>query len=253
MYISSKSFSEACDLVICPLYTDKLTTPPETPKRIFITGEYGTFHRFLYILQSFKQPYELVYHRTDRTFDRHDFESIRNYVSRIYAENCEIKHEKITQLPLGFPDDRLPTRLSIDKDILCYLNVGLPNDQELKFVQYRSIRQQCIEHFKNKSWCTLEDNIPFDSFNERMNRSKFVVCPMGFGIDTHRFYEAAWLGCTPIVITSGLDDLYKKFGALIVDSWDEVTEELLSRHEKVEVPDSLFKVEDYITHSPLTC
>jgi len=76
---------------------------------------------------------------------------------------------------------------------------------------------------------------------------------MGFGIDTHRFYEAAWLGCTPIVITSGLDDLYKKFGALIVDSWDEVTEELLSRHEKVEVPDSLFKVEDYITHSPLTC
>jgi hypothetical protein len=103
---------------------------------------------------------------------------------------------------------------------------------------------------KRRSWCTLEDNIPFDSFNERMNRSKFVVCPMGFGIDTHRFYEAAWLGCTPIVITSGLDDLYKKFGALIVDSWDEVTEELLSRHEKVEVPDFLFKVEDYITHSP---
>lgn len=246
MYISSKSFSEACDLMICPRYPEKVT---KSPKRIFITGEYGVFHRFIHVLQSFKEPYELVYHCTDRSFDRHDFEAIRNYVSHIYAENCEIKHEKITQLPLGFPDDRTPTRMPIDKDILCYLNVGLPNDVELKFVQYRSIRKQCIEHFKKKNWCTVEDNIPFDSFNERMNRSKFVVCPMGFGIDTHRFYEAAWLGCTPIVISSGLDDLYKKFGALIVDSWDEVTEELLSQHKKIEVPDSLFEVGNYV--SPL--
>ena len=69
---------------------------------------------------------------------------------------------------------------------------------------------------------------------------------MGFGIYTHRFYESVWLGCTPIVISSGLDDLYKKFGALIVDSWDEVTEELLTRHVQVEVPDSMFKVENYI-------
>jgi len=69
---------------------------------------------------------------------------------------------------------------------------------------------------------------------------------MGFGIDTHRFYESVWLGCTPIVISSGLDDLYKKFGALIVDSWDEVTEEVLASHEKVEVPDELFKVTEYL-------
>ncbi len=41
-----------------------------------------------------------------------------------------------------------------------------------------------------------------------------------------------------LVISSGLDDLYKRFGALIVDSWDEVTEE-------VEVSDDLFKVEGY--------
>lgn len=47
------------------------------------------------------------------------------------------------------------------------------------------------------------------------------------------------------MISSGLDEMYKKFGALIVDSWDEVTEELLASHEKVEVPDEIFKVKEY--------
>ena len=246
MLISGKSFSETCDLVICPMYSDTFTMPPTTPKRVFITGERDIFLHFLHVLRSFKDPYELVYHCTDRSFDIQDFEAIRNYVSHVYAENCELKHPKITQLPLGFFDDRTPIRLSTEKDIFCYLNVGIPNDRELKFVRYRSIRQQCVEHFKQKKWCTIENNVPFETFNEHLNRSKFVVCPMGFGIDTCRFYESVWLGCTPIVISSGLDDLYKKFGAIIVDSWDEVTEELLASHEKVEVSDELFKVTEYL-------
>jgi len=69
---------------------------------------------------------------------------------------------------------------------------------------------------------------------------------MGFGVDTYRFYEAAWLGCTPIVMSSGLDDLHRKFGALIVNSWDEVTEELLQNHTPVKVPDELFDINTYL-------
>jgi hypothetical protein len=69
---------------------------------------------------------------------------------------------------------------------------------------------------------------------------------MGFGMDTHRFFESVWLGCTPIVISSGLDDLYKKYNALIVDSWDDVTEELLNNHECKNVSKKLFDVEYFI-------
>ncbi len=33
-----------------------------------------------------------------------------------------------------------------------------------------------------------------------MTRYKFVVCPRGCGVDTHRLWEALYIGCVPIVI-----------------------------------------------------
>lgn len=245
-FISSKEFSNTCDLVVHHAYTDNVVVPQETPKRIFTTGEYEVFSRFLPVMKSFKDKYELIYHRSDKAFDRFALESIKPHVSHIWAQNCEFSHPMITKLPLGFNDDKVPERLNLPKDILCYLNVGLANDRELKFVMCRSIRNDCLNHFKNKVWCTVEQNVPFETFIEKLNRAKFVICPVGFGVDTYRFYEAAWLGCTPIVMSSGLDDLHKKFGALIVNSWDEVTEELLRNHTPVKVPDDLFDINTYL-------
>jgi hypothetical protein len=104
----------------------------------------------------------------------------------------------------------------------------------------------CIQHFENKPFVTVESNISQDDFMKRLNRSRFVVCPMGYGIDTFRFYEASYLGCTPIVISSGLDPLYRKYGALIVDSWDEITEERLINHVYTAPDPRLFEVDTFI-------
>jgi len=54
------------------------------------------------------------------------------------------------------------------------------------------------------------------------------------------------LGCTPIVISSGLNSLYQKYNALIVDSWSDVTEELLLNHEHKAVPKYLFDVDHFL-------
>ena len=250
--ISSEEFSKKCDFILCPLYNKNINLPQKTPKRIFITGEQGVFDSCIHngILKNFDEKYELVYHRTDRTFDRFDLECIKPYVSHIWAENCEINHPMITRLPLGFSDKNKPKRLDFKKDILCYVNIGLPTTDEFKFIRYKSLRMDCLKHFSNKSWCTIDEKIPFEEFNEKMNRSKFVVCPMGFGIDTHRFYESVWLGCTPIVMSSGLDELYKKYNALIVNSWEEVTEELLINHVHKPVPDELFDVNYFLKCLP---
>jgi hypothetical protein len=248
--ISAKEFSKKCDFIACPRYVgDSIQVPKETPKRVFITGENGIFESCIYTLKNFKEKYDLVYHCTDRTFDRFDFECIRPYVNHIWAQNCEITHPMITKIPIGFSDsyiDNIPKRTDTKKDILCYLNVGIPNTYEHKFIRYHSLRTDCVNHFKSKTWCTVESNVPQEEFNNKLQRSKFVICPMGFGIDTHRFFETVWLNCTPIVISSGLDSLYKKYNALIVDSWDDVTEELLNNHEHKRVPDEMFDVDYFI-------
>ena len=244
--ISSKSFANLCDCVICPHY-NKVCFNVNT-KRLFLSAEQNFFNRFIRHLEEikFKGKFELIYHCTDETFDRFSFQSIRKYCTHIYAENCEIKHRMISQIPLGFKDNEHPTRLNVNKDILCYLNISFYNDKELKFVKCRKIRKDCIEHFNDKEWVNIDNNLSFEEYNYKINRSKFVICPFGYGLDTLRFYEAAYVGATPIVLNSGLNDLYIKYGAIIVDEWSHVTEELLRNHTHKKISDELFKVEYFI-------
>jgi hypothetical protein len=49
--ISSKEFAKECDLVLCPRYNTNLEFPENTPKRVFITGEYGIFEQSLKYLK----------------------------------------------------------------------------------------------------------------------------------------------------------------------------------------------------------
>ena len=66
-----------------------------------------------------------------------------------------------------------------------------------------------------------------------MAEHKFVVAPRGNGWDTHRLWEALYLGCVPIVESGPLDPLYSQLGrgvVLIVEDWAKVTDAFLQAH-----------------------
>ena len=61
--------------------------------------------------------------------------------------------------------------------------------------------------------------------------TKFVVCPPGRGVDTHRVYETLFFGGIPIIKTSFLDPMYEKLGGCwIVNDWADVTEEACNKY-----------------------
>jgi len=62
---------------------------------------------------------------------------------------------------------------------------------------------------------------------ETQSKYAFVVSPHGNGMDCYRTWEALILGCIVIVKTSPLDTLYTDLPVLIVDSWTDITRELL--------------------------
>lgn len=59
---------------------------------------------------------------------------------------------------------------------------------------------------------------------------KFVVSPRGAGEDCHRTWEALYIGCIPIVLSSNLDELYKDLPILVVESWDIITLPFLEKN-----------------------
>jgi hypothetical protein len=76
------------------------------------------------------------------------------------------------------------------------------------------------------------EKVPAVLVYDKTLESRYALCPRGCGVDTHRFYECIYLGCIPIVIRTHtvFDRLYHPdtgFPCLVVERWQDVTEELL--------------------------
>jgi hypothetical protein len=66
----------------------------------------------------------------------------------------------------------------------------------------------------------------------RLRDVKFVASPPGRGIDCHRTWEALIMGCVPIVLNKSIVDVYKGGPVMVVNSWEEVTEQSLKKFEE---------------------
>jgi len=67
-----------------------------------------------------------------------------------------------------------------------------------------------------------------DMWRKRGNYS-FVISPHGTGLDCHRTWEALALGHIVLVKHSSLDSLYKELPVVILNDWDEITSENLTK------------------------
>jgi hypothetical protein len=58
----------------------------------------------------------------------------------------------------------------------------------------------------------------------KLRRYKFVAAPPGNGLDTHRIWEAIYLGCVPIVLRSHMTSRFSELGipVFIVESYEEI-------------------------------
>lgn len=125
-------------------------------------------------------------------------------VQKIYAMNPAIKHPKIYFVPIGLANDDwthgqkeifyqvyLQTRKwKKTKGIFCSFN-------EETF----DYRKELKKELENRSLFSGYHHIQKE-FWEEMAQYKYVLCPRGNGFDTHRFWEALWLGCIPVVINN---------------------------------------------------
>lgn len=62
----------------------------------------------------------------------------------------------------------------------------------------------------------------FRTYLNHLKTSDFVLCPRGNGIDTHRFWEAIYMGCIPICLESEMLPCQRKLPHLALSSWSEL-------------------------------
>ena len=166
-------------------------------------------------------------------------------IKKIFQWNKKINHHKVSCIPIGINKDRhLESLLKIESSkekkrlLLKNFNTETHGSRE-KLMKNKNIDQlsEKIPHFNPKreyysksfSDGRIKIIVTAENFYEQMNDFKFVLSPRGAGEDCHRTWEALYLGCIPIVLSSCINELYEDLPVLIINDWSELSEQLLEK------------------------
>lgn len=173
-----------------------------------------------------------LYNSTDVNFDSIE---IPNNLVKWFSQNVDVFHDKLESIPIGlensmwFPEIEKEKKLmeisKVQKTFknLLYINHNINTNPDERASPY--------EIFKNFEWATLKygsNGSNFDEYLTDLHSHKFVLCPSGNGIDTHRTWEVLYIGGIPIEKNNRNNAFYKDLPICFVDEWRDITEDFLN-------------------------
>ena len=234
--VSGEEFYKLCKWSFCPRYEKQFNfNPSQVLENDYVFLNLDHFNNFLNILNGYPtvKKFNLITHNSDFPFDQIKYDNIEKYVNKIYAINASAKGIKLVKIPLGLVDNKYKNHdvlLNISyypdiKNILVYLNFSIhTNINE---------RQRCYDILKQKSFITSEFNLPPIEFYKKIKLSKYIISPDGTGFDCHRIYESILFNSIPIIKRNPLSDFYEKLPVILIDKWEEISEEnLINNYNK---------------------
>lgn len=168
-------------------------------------------------------------------------EEISRKFKKVFCINKSSRMSNTFGIPLGLTndcDDSSTHRIYGNKQILIDIinkNIQKTNLAYLNFniSTYPVERQFVYNLFSDKNWAK-SGNIDVSiegrrKFLEELKSSKFVFCPRGNGIDTHRLWETLYVGSIPIVKYEDAHELFTDLPILFINDWSEISEDFLNR------------------------
>lgn len=162
---------------------------------------------------------------TDETFSEDGLRSLEGKV--VFAQNMDFKSESNAHpLPIGVED-------------LKWARNGVPTLFRSKYRKARKVdrilvgpfrptsasRNELMTIAKTVSKCdVVVGRLPALSYAKLASRYRFVACPEGNGLDTHRFWEALYRGSVPVVLNSPFAENWADLGIPIVrlENWADL-------------------------------
>lgn len=176
---------------------------------------------------------------SDCLFSTDELDELLNISEKIYYHNISSQKTSIIPIPLGLEKqsfrngsrmrdfERVPDSEVTSRPI--NFLVAWNDDTNLMRKSYRT-------HFEGISTALIVRNrINSHTLHKLMRKTLFVPSPAGNGLDSHRTWEALYLGCVPVVLAKDFcGDL--TWPVLVIQNWDELTSK--PRRELIEIYNS---------------
>lgn len=202
---------------------------------VFVNADYldGFFLKYHPLITN---PYILITHNSDVDITNKYAQYLDDDLLIMwFGQNVfDYQHAKLIPIPIGLTNrynplgdpanitsaiNKLKT-LRNGRPILAYLNASIHTNI--------TERKKVYDVFFDKRFCKkMTKWICFNEYLKYLSSSKFVISPRGNGLDCHRTWEALYLGAIPIIKKSKMDSVFDGLPVLVVDKWEEISEELL--------------------------
>lgn len=189
------------------------------------------------VIRGLNCKFIIVSHNCDVNVD--DSFDIPSNVEYWFTQNVNTINAKIQSIPIGLENEKWFKGLKkkqrmVDKLAsprysrnLVYLNCNANTNPSKRYPVYW--------HLEGKSWATVKRGVNGQKFEEYLDdiySHPFIVCPEGNGMDTHRTWEALYMGSIPIEKRNLNNRYYADLPICFVNSWCEITEDFLHREYK---------------------
>jgi hypothetical protein len=167
-----------------------------------------------------------------------------------FAQNCVARHSKLVPLPIGLDyhtlmAGRIPwwgsQRTPLEQEAELLMLRQLPLAETVPYRAYSNFHFNLCGRFSYDRYDAIAQVAPscvyyephkitrLESWQRQRTQYRFVLSPLGNGLDCHRTWEALCLGCIPIVHSSPLNSLWEGLPVWVVETWSEVTAEAMEQ------------------------
>jgi hypothetical protein len=237
-YITGDTVRESCDFIFDPT-TSFDPSKVRCGDTLFIFIDYLEFFFKVYH-PLIPEPYILVTHHF---FDESDNYIVGNFDKYLdeekligwFSHNVDRKHSKLHPLPIGIGNAFYHYGNKAIFDECIDLLVSKVEKQHLLYMNFnpwppRPPERLVVWHlFEHSPFCKVSYEKPLKEYLFDIAHSKFVLSPIGHGLDCFRTWETLLLKSYPIVKSSTLNPLYEDLPVVIIDDWNKVTPEFLER------------------------
>lgn len=225
--ITNKRYISMCDAGFKTRSRDNLRLPLPPNAIVCARGDRAVLEEFFKL--NIKTPFTLVTIESDEAVPQNLDWLKHPYLARWYGWNSV--HPGVQPIPIGLNHDTqllpmvnaLPAIEKTNK-----LLVNFRRDREERTALHKKtvgLNWTHVEPYSEK-WNSVDQ---LTRHYESTSRFRWTLCPRGAGQDTHRVWEALYLGSIPVVLKSNLSPLYDGLPVIQLDSWDELSLETLER------------------------